>query len=146
MTSSRLETLDLLADFAHLFDLLVEQGTRTIGLTPVRARLLHAAHHLQPCRQRDLAAAAGMTTQQAALTVYALIKGGFLHRRPDPDDRRAVLIELTADGADRIADIETMRERNADTLLGHLPPAELHALTTIMESVMDRARHPRDIH
>lgn len=39
MTSSRRETLDLLADFAHLFELLVEQGTRTIGLTPVRARL-----------------------------------------------------------------------------------------------------------
>jgi DNA-binding MarR family transcriptional regulator len=45
-----------------------------------------------------LAASAGVRPQSMAQTVGDLESAGFVRRRPDPADRRQVLIELTDDG------------------------------------------------
>lgn len=50
-------------------------------------------------RITDLAARAGMTKQSMSALVYALEDGGYLKRKPDPDDARAVLFTFTAKGA-----------------------------------------------
>jgi DNA-binding MarR family transcriptional regulator len=49
-------------------------------------------------RLTDLAARAGMTKQAMSELVVDLERLGYLRRRPDPTDRRALLIEFTDDG------------------------------------------------
>lgn len=50
----------------------------------------------------DLAAAERMRPQSMAQAVRELEDDGLVSRRPDPDDRRRVVIELTADGRETL--------------------------------------------
>lgn len=49
-------------------------------------------------RITDLALQASMTKQSMSALVYQLEEHGYLRRKPDPDDARAVLFVLTAKG------------------------------------------------
>jgi DNA-binding MarR family transcriptional regulator len=49
-------------------------------------------------RITTLAARAGMTKQSMSALVYQLEDNGYLKRKPDPDDARAILFYLTAKG------------------------------------------------
>ena len=55
-------------------------------------------------RLTDLAAKAGITKQSAQLLVDEMVAGGYLKRRPDPEDGRAKLIVLTPKGLRGVAD------------------------------------------
>ena len=54
-----------------------------------------------PLRLVDLAALLGVTAPTASRAVDALEAHGLVERQPDPDDRRAQRIALTADGRAR---------------------------------------------
>jgi DNA-binding MarR family transcriptional regulator len=57
----------------------------------------------QPQRVTDLAAAEGVTQPAISLLVNRLQERGWVAREPDPDDRRAVLVCLTAAGHEAFA-------------------------------------------
>jgi DNA-binding MarR family transcriptional regulator len=65
----------------------------------------------------DLAAAARMRPQSMAQTVKELEDGGYVVRRPDPDDGRRVIIELTDAG---LAALAADRRRRDGWLAGAL--------------------------
>jgi DNA-binding MarR family transcriptional regulator len=44
-----------------------------------------------------------LATNSVSTLVNQLVEGGLLHRQPDPDDRRATRLEVTAAAADRMA-------------------------------------------
>src|SRR5262249_35939959 len=67
-------------------------------LSGPRMRLLSALAEQQPVRMGDLAARLGLSARTITALVDALEQEGLLARRPDPTDRRAILIELTASG------------------------------------------------
>src|SRR3954451_8625528 len=48
-----------------------------------------------PTTAGDLARASGLTTGAVTAVVDRLEKGDWVRRKPDPDDRRRVLVELT---------------------------------------------------
>jgi DNA-binding MarR family transcriptional regulator len=52
----------------------------------------------QPQRITELAALEGVTQPAISLVVNRLVERGWVVRESDPDDRRAVLVTLTADG------------------------------------------------
>jgi DNA-binding MarR family transcriptional regulator len=56
-----------------------------------------------PLTTSALAAAERVRPQSMAQTLAELEADGLISRRPDPDDRRQVLIELSASGRERIA-------------------------------------------
>ena len=94
-------------------------------------------------RLSTLARGAGMTPQAMGELVDELEELGYVERRPDPTDRRAKLIVLTARGHDCIAagraTIEGIEDR-LDELLGVDGHAELRRpLTTVLTADQQRA-------
>jgi DNA-binding MarR family transcriptional regulator len=76
-----------------------------------------------------LAAAERVRPQSMAQTIAELEADGLIARRPDPDDRRQVLIELTARGRNRL--VEDRRRREgwlAEAIAAELTPAEQQTL------------------
>jgi DNA-binding MarR family transcriptional regulator len=62
----------------------------------------------------------------------ALADGGFVARKPNPDDRRMVVIELTAKGRRLIDNATKTRFKEAQTSLPALAPSELAQLTDLL--------------
>jgi DNA-binding MarR family transcriptional regulator len=70
------------------------------ALTYPRLELLGLLRYEGPAMMRELASGLGVTARNMTAMVDALEDARFVVRRPHPKDRRATLIELTAEGAE----------------------------------------------
>jgi DNA-binding MarR family transcriptional regulator len=70
----------------------------------------------------------GVTKQAASQLVDTLVSRGYLHRGPDPDDRRRMRIELTDRGRFAAGQVRRAVESVDAELAGRLPERELAAL------------------
>jgi DNA-binding MarR family transcriptional regulator len=111
-----------------------------IGLLVRRLRtqrpipLSHATVLGRLCREgpqsvSDLAQAEHVRPQSMAQTVSELESGGFVIRRPDPDDRRRAVVEVTAEGS-RLRERELSRRDGwlAQAIVSELSPDEQEEL------------------
>ncbi|GMA38086.1 MarR family winged helix-turn-helix transcriptional regulator [Mobilicoccus caccae] len=138
------DALDAVADLAAGFGALVDTGTRRLGLTPVRARVVFALHEDGPSRQRALGQSVGVSAQQLAVIVDALVDKGLVRRDPDPEDRRALRVSLTAAGESAAAEIAAVRREIGEVLLGDFDEERRDTLVTLCATMTDRAaRVPR---
>jgi DNA-binding MarR family transcriptional regulator len=81
------------------------------GQPPVaQAAVLSRLDREGPASTSDLAAAERMRPQSMAQTVHDLEASGYVSRRPDPDDGRRVLVELTPEGLERLQSVRAQRE------------------------------------
>lgn len=78
---------------------------RRHGLTESQFGVLEALLHLGPMCQRDLAGKILKSTGNLTTVVDNLERDGLVERRPNPDDRRMVSVELTAPGRGLIEEI-----------------------------------------
>lgn len=77
----------------------------------------------------DLAAAERVRPQSMAQTLSELEAAGLIARRPDPDDRRRVQIELTDQGRERVLEGRGRREDwLAAAIAAELSPEEQRTL------------------
>ena len=83
-----------------LVTLAVRHGPREISLTA--ASTLSTLDRTGARRLTDLAVIEGITQPSMSVLVTGLEQAGLAERRPDPADRRVVLVALTAAGADYI--------------------------------------------
>jgi DNA-binding MarR family transcriptional regulator len=68
----------------------------------------------------DLARASGLTTGAVTAVIDRLEKAGWVRRRPDPDDRRRVLVELTDKAVQMTIDIYgPLKDRGEEILSGY---------------------------
>lgn len=102
----------------------MDRYLRGLGLTPVKAHLLWVLHGSGAARQRELATALGHTPRHVTTLVDELITAGQVTRRPHPEDRRAVLIELTPAAVRLLDEMTAERTVLAEQLFGHLPSGE----------------------
>ena len=94
---------------AHVHGRLTAAGYA--DLRPAHANVLQYLGYDGGLRVQDLASRAQMTWQSMAELVGQLERDGYVVREPDPSDRRARLVTLTAKGRDLIPiAIEGMRE------------------------------------
>lgn len=122
----------------QLSDLVEQQSAevfRRAGLiVPVKSSsLLNAIATLGPVSVSDLVRALNRSHQLIQQKIPKLVKLGLIIRRPDPEDQRAHLIEITAAGRDQLA------------LLDRLAPeferayAEMEAVAGPVFDTIDRA-------
>jgi DNA-binding MarR family transcriptional regulator len=83
-----------------------EGGQPPVGQMAVLGRLDREG----PASTSDLAAAERMRPQSMAQTVRELESAGLVSRRPDPDDGRRALVELTPAGVERLHTARARRE------------------------------------
>ncbi len=104
----------------------VRHQPREISLTSVST--LATIERTGPRRMTDLALIEGVTQPTMTALVTTLEKSGLIERRPDPRDRRAVLVALTGAGADYQYSLRQAGAQAFARLIDKLPPAEAEAL------------------
>jgi DNA-binding MarR family transcriptional regulator len=88
-----------------------------------------------PQRITDLARAGGVAQPSMTVLVGTLEREGFVVRREDPSDRRAVLIELTATGMDLVRCRRRAAGRVFAQLIGKLSSGETAALLAALPAL-----------
>src|SRR5260221_6993060 len=99
MERSREESRDAIGEALYgLVILAVRNGPREISLTA--ASTLSTLDRTGARRLTDLAMIQGVTQPSMSVLVTGLEQAGLAQRRPDPADKKGVLVALTAAGAD----------------------------------------------
>jgi DNA-binding MarR family transcriptional regulator len=94
-----------------------------------------------PQRITDLARAEGVAQPSMTVLVGTLERDGLVVRRADPSDKRVVLIELTAAGADLVRARRRAHAQALAQLIEKLPPDEAAALLAALPAL----EHLREI-
>lgn len=95
----------------HSADLLEAELTRRLkplGLGPRQARLIDGLAHMGEVSQAQLARAFKVTQASMSTMTSRLIAGGYIARRPDPQDTRGNLLSLTDKGRGLLAEIDAV--------------------------------------
>jgi DNA-binding MarR family transcriptional regulator len=71
-----------------------------VPLGPTTIATLTAIRTIGPARHRVVARRVGLQPSRVSKEVRVLVDAGMVTERPDPDDRRAVLLEVTDKGTD----------------------------------------------
>lgn len=90
---------------------------------PAGIALKVLAHHLQ------------MTMPATSLLVDAMVTKGFFVREPNPDDRRAICIKLSADGNQLFEEIFSRLENGLDRLVVVLSPDERAVISSAADKL-----------
>jgi DNA-binding MarR family transcriptional regulator len=116
-----------------LVTLAVRNGPREISLTA--ASTLSTLDRTGPRRLTDLAVIEGVTQPSMSVLVTGLERAGLAERRPDPTDKRIVLVALTAAGSDYIQARRQAGARTFASLINKLGPDEAAALATAVPAM-----------
>lgn len=116
------------------------QSKRTLEpweINPGHARALAVLMRHGAVRLSALAEHLRIAPRSATEVVDGLAERGLVERRPDPVDRRATLVALTAEG-ERVGEaIRVARAAEAERFFGALDPADRDELTRILRRLRD---------
>jgi len=104
-------------------------------VTPSLSRALGVLARDQPIRLSTLAEHLRIAARSATELVDDLQERGLVQRRPDPGDRRAVLVALTADGETAAGSIRTVRQAEAQRFFAALSEEDRTTLTRILRTL-----------
>jgi DNA-binding MarR family transcriptional regulator len=129
MTARQATTAHLAHDLRETLGRLVRRLRAEPGPPAAQNTVLGRLDREGPASVSDLAAAERMRPQSMAQTVRDLEAAGLVSRRPDPDDGRRILVELTPVGLDTLTTTRATREGwLAETLEAELDPRERELL------------------
>jgi len=97
-----------------------------------RVALIETVEAGSPIRLHDLAERLGVTAPTASRAVDGLVEHGMLERRPDPADRRAVRISLTAEGRSLVDERKSRLLAAFLPAVATMPPADQERLVELL--------------
>ena len=105
-------------------------------ITPGQHRLLRTLDRCdRPQRLGELAATLDVAPRSVTSKVDQAEEDGWVRRVPDPDDRRATLVELTDAGHDLLDRMSARRHEGARARLEALDPDEQRTLLELLRRV-----------
>jgi DNA-binding MarR family transcriptional regulator len=113
---------------------------RTVAAVPLDRAAVMVLQQLAeagPVRPGELAARLGVEGPHVTRQVQRLQQAGYAERGPDPDDRRAQLIQVTPAGRTAAGRIREAGTSAMQAALAHWPPHELHQLATLLHHMVD---------
>ncbi|MBQ1093171.1 MarR family transcriptional regulator [Streptomyces sp. B93] len=108
-----------------------------VPLDRAAVALLRQIADTEPLRPGELAHRLGVEASHVTRTVQQLHKAGYVSRVPDPEDRRAQRIELTAEGRAAVDRIRDVGSRGMQLALAEWTPGELRQLATLFHRMVD---------
>ncbi|MEB6238781.1 MarR family transcriptional regulator [Staphylococcus gallinarum] len=106
-------------------------------LTGPRLRVLNVILESDKIRMSDLASKLGIKARTVTQFVDVLEKENLLARLPDPDDRRATLLQLTDMAVPLIKRVRSITDEIVEELFAPLPPEKRIQLLDILSSLVD---------
>ena len=106
-------------------------------VTPSQARALAVLRRGGAQRLGELAERLRIAPRSATEVVDALAERGLVERRPDPDDRRAVLVALTAEGTRTTGAIQAARQAEGERFFAALNPTDRADLARVLRKLRE---------
>jgi DNA-binding MarR family transcriptional regulator len=106
-------------------------------LSPHQARALGVAARADGLRLSALAEALHIAPRSATEVVDALVERGLVERVPDPADRRAVQVRVTAQGAEVMGEVAAARAADTRAALLRLPADDRAELARLLRRFLD---------
>lgn len=104
-------------------------------IAPSHVRALRVLMSEGPCRLSKLSERLRIARRSTTEVIDALEQRGLVERRPDPTDRRATLVAVTAQGG-RVGDaVQESRAIEAERVFGALDDAERRELARILRKL-----------
>jgi DNA-binding MarR family transcriptional regulator len=95
-----------------------------------------------PIRASDLSLREGLAAASTSRIVAVLVADGYVDRRPDPDDRRSVLLSTTPAGEALLAELRSTTARVLRHRLNRLRPDERAAIIAALPALESLASDP----
>jgi len=109
------------SESAHAFAM---RGLSEEGLTPTQFAVLEVLYHLGPLYASDIARKILKTGGNLTMVVSNLVRCGLVRRSKNAEDRRYVLVELTAKGRELMRRIFPRHAAQIVEAMGRLTPSE----------------------
>jgi DNA-binding MarR family transcriptional regulator len=119
----------------HLLHRMVDQAMCSAGLSLARAKVLMRLDSHGPMNQATLAGLLGFAPRSVTETVDVLERDGLVTRTPDPHDRRARIVSLTASGQEALEAAMSVRSNTMDQIFGVLTPTERAQLVALLTTI-----------
>jgi DNA-binding MarR family transcriptional regulator len=107
------------------------------GLSNARYEFLHALAHAGPTRMSALARHLDISPRTVTPMVDSLEHEGLVSRAPDPNDRRAQVLALTAQGVDLMRRAHGERVSRVEQLFEPLDATERATLAALLDKVLE---------
>ncbi len=133
-----MEVFDRLLQIALLIQEDLARSFAATDLTVPRTHLLWELHRLGTSTQKTLATTLKVSPRNVTGLVDALEASGYVARTPHPKDRRAILLTLTDQGSQTMAQMEHERNHIAAELVADLDTEQQDRLRQDLDSIVAR--------
>lgn len=120
---------ELAGALGRLNDLIAQR----LGIAPTDLLCLHVLNRAGPSTAGTLSSQLGRTTGAITHMIDRLEKAGYVRRRPDPRDRRRVLVEASAPALERIASFYEDLEARTRRSMAAFSDDQLAAIHTFLQ-------------
>jgi DNA-binding MarR family transcriptional regulator len=110
--------------------------TRTPSVSLPQLRMLLFLEMEGDATMGELARWAGVTMPTATAAVNALVEGGYVSRRRSQQDRRVVLVNVTQQGRQTLAELHEERRERLRAVLSHLDADDQIELVEAFDSIL----------
>jgi DNA-binding MarR family transcriptional regulator len=132
---------DLAGALGRLNDLIAQQ----LGIAQTDLLCLHVLNRAGASTAGALSVQLGRTTGAVTHMIDRLEEAGYVRRRPDPQDRRRILVEALAPGVERIASFYDGMDARSRRLMAAFSGEQLAAIHTFLlgsyESATEECDH-----
>jgi DNA-binding MarR family transcriptional regulator len=139
-SESRVLADELGALFGHLLRAVEHDD---VSQTATQRGILSGLFEVGPLRLGALAELVGATDPTVSRAVDGLVAAGFVERRDDPDDRRAVIVAATQAGIGRVEKRRRATARELERALADISAADRKRLLALIERLVAELHKPR---
>ncbi len=117
------------------------QAAEKVGLGLTDMQMIHILHLYGPSTPGRLAAGTGLSSGGVTVALDRLERAGYVRRRPNPSDRRSLLVTLIPSRLVKLAELYEGVESETRRLLTTLPQHDLKAVIRFFETISPQSKN-----